>query len=42
MGLIKQYYKWRHPGVPEEMIPARYNIYPFGQASRNRYGSGFR
>lgn len=26
MGLIKQYYKWRHPGVPEEMIPARYNI----------------
>lgn len=26
MGLIKQYYKWRHPEVPEKMIPARYNI----------------
>ena len=26
MGLIKQYYKWRHPGVPEEKIPARYKI----------------
>ena len=26
MGLIKIYYKLRHPGVPEEKIPARYNI----------------
>lgn len=26
MGLIKQYYKWRHPGVPEDKIPARYKI----------------
>lgn len=26
MGLILQYYKWRHPGVPEEKIPPRYKI----------------
>lgn len=26
MGLIKIYYKLRHPGVSEEQIPARYNI----------------
>ena len=26
MGLIKQYYKWRHPGVAEEKIPARWKI----------------
>ena len=26
MGLILQYYKWRHPEVPEEKIPARYKI----------------
>lgn len=26
MGLILMYYKWRHPGVPEDKIPARYKI----------------
>lgn len=26
MGLILRYYKWRHPGVPEDKIPARYKI----------------
>lgn len=26
MGLILMYYKWRHPGVPDEMIPPRYKI----------------
>lgn len=26
MGIILCYYKWRHPGVPEEKIPARYKI----------------
>lgn len=31
MGIIKQYYKWRHPGIEEEEIPARYKI-SFGRA----------
>lgn len=26
MGLILRYYKWRHPGVAEDKIPARYKI----------------
>ena len=26
MALIKRYYKWRHPEVPEDKIPARYQI----------------
>lgn len=26
MGLIKWYYKLKHPGVPEEKIPARFQI----------------
>lgn len=26
MGIIKAYYKWKHPGVPEEKIPNRYRI----------------
>ena len=26
MGLILRYYKWRHPGVSEDKIPARYKI----------------
>lgn len=26
MGLILKYYKWNHPEVPEEKIPARYKI----------------
>ena len=26
MGVIKCFYKLRHPGVKEEQIPARYNI----------------
>lgn len=26
MGLILKYYKWRHPGVQDERIPARYKI----------------
>ena len=24
--MIKQFYKWRHPEIPEEKIPARYNV----------------
>ena len=26
MGLVLQYYKWRHPEVPDEKISARYKI----------------
>lgn len=26
MGLILQYYKWRHPGVSDDKIPSRYKI----------------
>lgn len=31
MGIIKQYYKWCHPGIEEEEIPVRYRI-SFGKA----------